>query len=637
MRLFLRTLLFFCITVGCFAQSKVDSLITSALDKKEENYFELQKHFRRVRFTNEEIDNLLDRSKKARYRLGEVFAYNLQGRARRNITEYYKAEERYKLALELSRKIKSVEAEVVTLNQLGVIYRRQDKVRGALNYHQAALAILSKLENPNKDFKVSHSISINSIGNIYLAIKQYELALDKFEESIRIQEELNDLRGLAINHQNIGYAYQNIGDLDLALENYNKSLEYNNLNKSSLGKVICHNSISNVLIKQGKYNEAYNYISEVVPVAKGLENRYYLSEVYNTLGWSLIKLNKLKDAEDYLYKSLKIGTDNNIPSSLTVSYLHLSELHQKERNYKEALEHFQSSIEIDKKTFNEKNVRWVTNLMSNFEDEVKSNEIVRLDREKKIAELNLTKSRNILIITFVSLALFSVVLYSIYRQRLLKNDKKILMLEQEALQSQMNPHFVFNALNSIKLYIINNEQKNAVYYLNKFSKLIRNILDASKVKEVSLSEELSTMNLYMSIENIRFSNEIEYSEKVDENINLEGIKVPPLILQPFLENAIWHGLSSKKGSKKVSLEVHKVSDDFIQIDIEDNGVGREQAFKIKKNKSLNRKSIGIDLTKQRLQNFTNEFKDDFALNYYDLKDKEGNATGTKVSIKIPLS
>lgn len=637
MRLFLKTLLFFWITVSCFAQNRVDSLITNALENKVENYFELQKHFRRIRFTNEEIEILLDRSKKERYKLGEVFAYNLQGRARRNITEYYKAEERYKLALELARKIKSVEAEVVTLNQLGVIYRRQDKVRGALNYHQAALAILSKLENPNKDFKVSHSISINSIGNIYLAIKQYELALDKFEESIRIQEELNDLRGLAINHQNIGYAYQNIGDLDLALENYNKSLEYNNLNKSSLGKVICHNSISNVLIKQGKYNEAYNYISEVVPVAKGLENRYYLSEVYNTLGWSLIKLNELKDAEEYLYKSLKIGTDNNIPSSLTVSYLHLSELHQKEKNYKEALEHFQSSIEIDKKTFNEKNVRWVTNLMSNFEDEVKSNEIVRLDREKKIAELNLTKSRNILIITFVSLALFSVVLYSIYRQRLLKNDKKILMLEQEALQSQMNPHFVFNALNSIKLYIINNEQKNAVYYLNKFSKLIRNILDASKVKEVSLSEELSTMNLYMSIENIRFSNEIEYSEKVDESINLEGIKVPPLILQPFLENAIWHGLSSKKGSKKVSLEVHKVSDDFIQIDIEDNGVGREQAFKIKKNKSLNRKSIGIDLTKQRLQNFTNEFKDDFALNYYDLKDKEGNATGTKVSIKIPLS
>lgn len=637
MKPFLKILLTFFIATNFYAQTKVDSLINDAVTKKEENYYKVQKHFRRIRFTNEEIANFLKRSQEENYKVGEVFALNLKGRSHRNITEYDKAEEYYKSALELARKIRSVEGEVITLNQLGVIYRRQDKVKGALNYHQAALEIISKIKNPNEDFKVSHSISVNSIGNIYLTIRQYELALAKFQESIEIQKELNDLRGLAINHQNIGYAYQNIGDLDLALENFNKSLEYNNLNNSDLGRVICHNSISNILIKQGKYNEAYNYINDIVPTAEELGNRYYLSEVYNTIGWALIKKNNLDEAEEYLYKSLKIGADNNIPSSLSVSYLHLSELHQKQNNFKEALEHFQSSIDIDKKTFNEKNIRWVTNLMSNFEDEIKNNKIVRLDKEKKIAELNLTKSRNILIITFVSLALFSVVLYSIYRQRLLKNDKKILMLEQEALQSQMNPHFVFNALNSIKLYIINNEQKNAVYYLNKFSKLIRNILDASKVKEVSLSEELSTMNLYMSIENIRFSNEIEYSERVDEDINLESIKVPPLILQPFLENAIWHGLSSKKGSKKVSLEVLKISEDFIQIDIEDNGVGREQAFRIKKNKSLNRRSIGIDLTKQRLQNFTNEFKDDFSLDYFDLKDAEGKAIGTKVSIKIPLS
>ncbi|WGH74605.1 histidine kinase [Tenacibaculum tangerinum] len=236
----------------------------------------------------------------------------------------------------------------------------------------------------------------------------------------------------------------------------------------------------------------------------------------------------------------------------------------------------------------------------------------------------------------VSIALLGVLLYSIYRQRLLNNEKKILLLEQEALRIQMNPHFVFNALNSIKLYIINNEQRNAVYYLNKFSKLIRSILESSTVKEVTLSEELKTMNLYMSIENIRLSNEVNYVEEVDPSINVERIKVPPLILQPFLENSIWHGLSSKKGEKEVLVKVTKIADEFIQIDIVDNGIGRDAAMKIRKNKSLNRKSIGINLTKERLRNFANQYANNYSLIYTDIIDEEGNPKGTKVSLKIPI-
>ncbi|MGS0525604.1 sensor histidine kinase [Zobellia nedashkovskayae] len=124
--------------------------------------------------------------------------------------------------------------------------------------------------------------------------------------------------------------------------------------------------------------------------------------------------------------------------------------------------------------------------------------------------------------------------------------KKVLTLEQSMLRSQMNPHFLFNSLNSIKLYIINNEQKNAVHYLNKFSKLVRKILESSSMREIPLAEELETVDLYMNIENIRFSNEIDFKIRVDKNIDTHTVKIPSLILQPFLENAIWHGLSPKK-------------------------------------------------------------------------------------------
>ncbi len=236
----------------------------------------------------------------------------------------------------------------------------------------------------------------------------------------------------------------------------------------------------------------------------------------------------------------------------------------------------------------------------------------------------------------ITVSLLGLVFYFIYRQRYLKNEKRILTLEQDLLRIQMNLHFIFNALNSIKLYIINNEQKNAVHYLNKFSKLIRKILDASGVKEISLAEELETMDLYMSIENIRFSNEITHETIVDPSINLDTIKVPPLVLQPFLENSIWHGLSSKKGSKKILISVQQSNKDFIEISIEDNGIGRTESAKIKADKVIHRKSIGIHLTKERLTNFVKNFQHSFSLTYDDLKDSENKASGTKLTLQIPL-
>ena len=214
--------------------------------------------------------------------------------------------------------------------------------------------------------------------------------------------------------------------------------------------------------------------------------------------------------------------------------------------------------------------------------------------------------------------------------------KEIDDLKLTALRSQMNPHFIFNALNSIKLYIINNERKQATFYLNKFSKLMRKILEASSIKETSLKEELETMDLYVSIENIRFSNEINYQVNVAETVILENIKIPPLILQPFLENAIWHGLSSKKTNKNIRVFIHYLNTNYIQIIIEDNGIGRKASTKIKSEKIINRKSVGINLSNERLGKFVTNYKNNYAIIYTDLEDDNKVSLGTKVILNIPL-
>ena len=205
-----------------------------------------------------------------------------------------------------------------------------------------------------------------------------------------------------------------------------------------------------------------------------------------------------------------------------------------------------------------------------------------------------------------------------------------------SLRSQMNPHFIFNSLNAIKLYIINNEKENAVYYLNKFSKLIRKILSSTRERETSLREEIDTLALYTDIENIRFKNEIEVAIHVDASLDLDAIKVPALILQPFIENAIWHGLSPKKGLKKLSLDVQKYKGTHVRIAITDNGIGREKSAEINSKKLRNTNSIGLKLTEERLVNFAKAYKNTHFIEFIDLYDRFKKPNGTAVELKIPI-
>ena len=164
--------------------------------------------------------------------------------------------------------------------------------------------------------------------------------------------------------------------------------------------------------------------------------------------------------------------------------------------------------------------------------------------------------------------------------------------------------------------------------MNKFSKLIRKILTISREKEVSLQDEIETLELYVSIENLRFKNQIDFLIDIDASINTQTIKIPPLILQPFVENAIWHGLSPKEGEKKLWLTISKIDSNCIQISIKDNGIGRKKAQEFKAKKMIKRASIGLKLTEERLAVFSNHLEHKHQISFQDLYE------GTEVTIKL---
>lgn len=623
-----------------FSQTNLDSLYTVSvgdlISGKQKSYTVIDAKLLRFKNDSLKMKALISTAQSEDLPEIESYAQNALGVIYRNISAYDKAIATHLKAKKLAELAEDTEQLVISLNMLGVVYRRMDLVKPALDYHKQAIDIAYSVKNPSFELKHSIAVSQNSMGNIYLTLKQYDLALNQFKKSIVIEKESNNRLGLAINHQNIGYVDEAQGRLDDALKNYQKSLEYNNSLDSEVGRAICYNSIGQIYIKQGKYNEAKAIIEDALEKALKIKDQFYISLSYINLGWVNSKLNLDKEAEDYLNKALQIGEQYSFKTAIVDANKYLSDLYVKKGDYKTAMKYYVNSIEMDKTVANERNLQYVNDIIIQYENESKNSQIRALADENELVKSKLERNQRIFWYSLAALTVIAVIMISIHRNRQLKHEKQILTLEQDMLRSQMNPHFIFNSLNSIKLYIINNEKENAVYYLNKFSKFIRKILIASTEKEISLEDELETMQLYMNIENIRFSNEIDFQVHVDKNINTASIKVPSLILQPFLENSLWHGLSSKKEDKKISIHVSKTSDEFVTITVTDNGIGRKASEKINDSKSLKRKSVGLAITKARLANFSKGFTSSYKIDIEDLYDDIRKPSGTKVVVQIPV-
>ena len=216
-------------------------------------------------------------------------------------------------------------------------------------------------------------------------------------------------------------------------------------------------------------------------------------------------------------------------------------------------------------------------------------------------------------------------------QRRVGQEKKLIELEAKALRAQMNPHFIFNSLNSIKSLINKNENEKAAEYLTTFSKLIRTLFQNSDSREISLYEELETCKLYSQIEKMRFGEKVDFIFEIDQHLDLKDIKVPALILQPFIENAIWHGLVPKESGGIVIVSA-KEADGAIECVIDDDGLGRELSMQYKAQHESNHQSKGIGLTRSRLEldKLLNDRED--TIHILDKKDKDGKPEGTTVII-----
>lgn len=227
----------------------------------------------------------------------------------------------------------------------------------------------------------------------------------------------------------------------------------------------------------------------------------------------------------------------------------------------------------------------------------------------------------------------------IRKQEALKSAflQQIAETEMKALRAQMNPHFIFNSLNSIQKYILKNEHIEASHYLTKFSRLIRLILDQSNQNTILLSSELDLLKLYVEMESLRFDNTFDYSISAEESMNADTVEIPSMLVQPYVENAIWHGLLHLPPGERGKLIIHfsKNERGNIKIEIDDNGIGREKARILKSKQVLKKKSYGMQITEDRIA-VINRIQDIHATcEVIDKKNADGTAAGTSVILVIP--
>lgn len=623
-------LLFFLNSFSQFAQNKIDQSTLDFIKTNEKVYDKIDSFFKETQLDSTAIRVIINESKNKKSLGTELYSKIKLGIILRDKADYKTAIKINNDVLKQSKKIKDRNFEIVCLNMQGVVYRRMDSIQQAINFHQKALELAEK-QNPKTETVLRNiAISSNSIGNVYLTLDQLDLAKIKFEKSIEIEKQIGNNLGLAINYQNIGGIYEKKEELDKALENYFLSLQYNLSIKSELGKLICYNSIGQVYLKKKEINKAQFYLQNVVPLALKIQDDFYISNAYLNYGWLLLEQNKISEARTNILKALKIAKSKNLYSIEMECYKILSQTEEKDKNFPLAIEYYKQYHKIKETIISEKNVKYINELNTRYDIQKRQSEVKFLKQENQLVRERLRNSYfNYIFGILLSLLVIGII-YFTHRQKALNSEKQLLLMEQKMLRSQLNPHFIFNALNSIKSYIIKNEKESAVFFLNKFSKLFNVILAGINEKDVTLTEELKIIEIYAMLENMRFENEVDFSINIDKEIDTNMIKVPSLILQPYIENALWHGLNTKKGNKELSINISKQKEKAI-ISIKDNGIGRKKAQEIKAKKSSIRESIGLKITKERLDSF---YGNNYQLSFLDLIEND-TAQGTMVILEIP--
>lgn len=503
---------------------------------------------------------------------------------------------------------------------LSIAYRNLQEFDSALFY----VLIADSLAQAGND-TTRRYLALQSATNIYLDMELYEEALATNQLLINMS---NSLTNHMYDWLNLGSAYQHLGNLDSAMISYNRSLELAQQVHDTIHLANVLSRIGEVYQNDGKPQHALEVLSEALLWASYHTPTDIVAAINLAKANAHLDLNQFNRAIGSAQETLAISRD------LSMEHLQLAVLdllariyHQAGHNIK-AYDHLRLHQQLSVKLNSRERIGKIENLRTQYETTKKEQEIRDLANQNKIKDLQLQQQRLILISALAILLLTILLGFFIYKQYHSKVQQRQLYLEQNLLRTQMNPHFIFNALASIQGFITRNNRAEAATYLAKFGELTRDILEASRTDLISLSKEIEMIENYVHLEQARFSKPLDLDIRLDGIADTDDFKVPPMMIQPFLENAIKHGFKSKE-SGRIEVVISR-TDETLKVLINDDGCGIESS------QSGLGASLATKIVRERLQYLKGYAKQLF-LTISNRKDEKGNILGVKVDLTLPLS
>ncbi len=545
--------------------------------------------------------------------------------------DYDKSIPRYNQALELSNEIGDEEGAAYVNTNLGAIYQTQGNYPLALVHFYKALNFREKIAD-----YIGLMYTLHSLGEVNFEMQKYDKALAFFEKSLGYALQTGSKSNIVLNNSNIGDIYLTKSDYGKALKYYTSSLkiseEINNLKQIAT----VQNKIGNVQLLLKKPQLARTYFTKAMEGSQQTNNQLILADSYMGIAETHIYNKQYQKAISYIEQSKQIADDLELLPVQQKAAGFLYTIYQSSGDFKKALENHEKYKQLSDSIFNKETIEKITALEYEYKYEEELSKAA--DRELKLAkavhttEQNLEKSQRNLFIGIIAFLLSTLVFAGgifYLKLRHVKAKTQNAIMEQKLLRSQMTPHFVFNSLSVLQGMILNKEDTKSNLYLSKFSKLLRITLENSRDKLVPLSQELKAIENYLELQNLEEEGAFKYIISIGEKMEVSTFEVPPMLIQPFVENAIEHAFKDQQGEKKIDVQLNYVNGALTCV-ILDNGIGIDAQKVID---TRDKKSLATTITSERLKILSEDLKMKSSVRIEDRKKYDEK--GTIVTLVMP--
>lgn len=565
--------------------------------------------------------------------LSEAKCYVLLGEINMNIKEYKLALENYltayyKLSPDHTRKPEYLKA----LKGLGHSNLKLGNYKEALNYFQEIL---------------SQGITAKEKAETQIDISETFFQMGNYPEALEIVERISYNRKIADpvmqlrieNQKTKIYAQTNqIEKASQSLESSQRILQSNSgaiPRQEEEAVQSAKEEVSDALSEQARYDDQIILRNRSIESNRLSKNLGEVSKDKVALSKALVAKGETSAAIRELEEAAQIADTIGDPKKQATAFLSLAELYQDHGNETKALRSYRKYTEALTRAekLNETKLLEKSELIKQQRDiEELSKYLTLAQQQEKLTEAMVSRQR-LIIYGLVFIVLITAVTSYLIFKNAQASKKANQLLALKSLRSQMNPHFIFNALNSLNQFVAENDERTANKFLSEFSRLMRLVLENSQLDFISLLREEEIIMLYLKLEHYRFRDKFDYEIRIDEDINKELVYVPPMLIQPYIENAVWHGLRYKNEKGFLSIHIKRHGDEKLLVEIADNGIGRKRSVELKTENQKKHESTGLKNIRERLRIINTIYKSDYQVAIEDI----GNDLGTKVLLQLPVN